>query len=359
MSAFIDEAEDSVARVLTATGPILSLDIGSGTQDALLALPGERAENWPRFVLPTAALGVAAAIRRHTAEKRPVWLYGLNMGGGFASAMQEQVAAGLAPAASPAAALALHDDPERVKAMGITITPACPRGYAAVALADYDSGFWNTLLRSANLPAPARVVAAVQDHGHHPEGNRIGRFNLWRSLLAETKGDPAHWIYATPPASCTRLQALQACTGGPVADTATAAVLGALATPEAAARSHRQGITVVNVGNSHVVAFLVFKERILGVYEHHTGMLDTDALLFDLKEFGFGWLPDEQVRAKGGHGCAFLAPLPPEAEGFAPVFAVGPRRSMLQGHAQFIAPHGDMMIAGCHGLLYGLALQTV
>ncbi|MFR0875987.1 MAG: hypothetical protein ACLSHC_16440 [Bilophila wadsworthia] len=48
-----------------------------------------------------------------------------------------------------------------------------------------------------------------------------------------------------------------------------------------------------------------------------TPMLDTDALLFDLKEFGFGWLPDEQVRAKGGHGCAFLAPLPPEAEGFA------------------------------------------
>ena len=131
----------------------------------------------------------------------------------------------------------------------------------------------------------------------------------------------------------------------------------ALAAPEVAKRSQRQGVTVVNVGNSHVAAFLVFKGRILGVYEHHTGMLDTDALLFDLKEFGFGWLPDEQVRAKGGHGCAFLAPLPPEAEGFAPTFAVGPRRGMLLGHAQFIAPHGDMMIAGCHGLLHGLALR--
>ena len=134
-------------------------------------------------------------------------------------------------------------------------------------------------------------------------------------------------------------------------------ILGALAAPEVAKRSQRQGVTVVNVGNSHVAAFLVFKGRILGVYEHHTGMLDTDALLFDLKEFGFGWLPDEQVRAKGGHGCAFLAPLPPEAEGFAPTFAVGPRREMLLGHAQFIAPHGDMMISGCHGLLHGLALR--
>ncbi len=356
--AATDGSGSAVARLLDKTGPILSLDIGSGTQDALLALPGERAENWPRFVLPAPALGIAAAIRRHSAEGRPVWLYGNNMGGGFAAAIQEQAAAGLAPAASPEAALALHDNPERVRAQGVDIVSACPRGYAAVPLSDYDPGFWNGLLRASGLPVPALVVAAVQDHGHHPaEGNRVGRFNLWRALLAETQGDPARWIYDTPPAPCTRLQALQSRTGGPVADTAAAAVLGALAAPEVARRSRRQGVTVVNVGNSHVAAFLVFRGRILGVYEHHTGMLDTDSLLFDLKEFGFGWLPDEQVRAKGGHGCAFLAPLPPEAEGFAPIFAVGPRRDMLQGHAQFIAPHGDMMIAGCHGLLHGLALR--
>ena len=349
---------DGVARLLDAVGPILSLDIGSGTQDVLLALPGQRAENWPRFVLPSPALGNAARIRRHTAARRPVWLYGSNMGGGFAPAIQEQGAAGLAPAVSPDAALALHDNPERVKAQGVDIVPARPDGYAAVPLADYEPGFWDGFLSAAGLPTPSLVVAAAQDHGHHPEGNRVGRFKLWRALLTETQGDPARWVYDAPPAACTRLLALQRCTGGPVADTATAAVLGALAAPEVAKRSRRQGITVVNVGNSHVAAFLVFRGRILGVYEHHTGLLDTDALLFDLREFGFGWLPDEQVRAKGGHGCAFLAPLPPEAEGFAPVFVVGPRRDMLQGHGQFIAPHGDMMIAGCHGLLHGLALRA-
>ncbi len=32
-------AGDAVARLLAAAGPILSLDIGSGTQDVLLALP--------------------------------------------------------------------------------------------------------------------------------------------------------------------------------------------------------------------------------------------------------------------------------------------------------------------------------
>lgn len=40
---------------------------------------GERAENWPRFVLPSPALGIADRIRRHTAAGRPVWLYGHNM----------------------------------------------------------------------------------------------------------------------------------------------------------------------------------------------------------------------------------------------------------------------------------------
>ena len=36
------EHGDAVSRVRASTGPILSLDIGSGTQDVLLALPGQR-----------------------------------------------------------------------------------------------------------------------------------------------------------------------------------------------------------------------------------------------------------------------------------------------------------------------------
>ena len=53
-------AGDAVARLLAAAGPILSLDIGSGTQDVLLALPGERAENWPP-VAPSGCTGTTWA----------------------------------------------------------------------------------------------------------------------------------------------------------------------------------------------------------------------------------------------------------------------------------------------------------
>ena len=164
------DAGDATARLLINTGPILSLDIGSGTQDVLLALPGKRAENWPRFVLPSPALAVAERIRKHTAMKRPVWLYGHNMGGGFAAAIQEQTAAGLAPKASPEAALALHDNPARVEALGVEIVPVCPRGYAPVYLADYDARFWETILAAAGLPDPTRYDGATRQDGQGGAG---------------------------------------------------------------------------------------------------------------------------------------------------------------------------------------------
>lgn len=346
-----------VPDLLAKTGPVLALDIGSGTVDALLALPGQKPENWPKFVLPSPARRVGAGIREQTQSGRSVWLHGTTMGGGFADAVREQHTAGLTPAASPTAAASLHDNPARVADMGVRVTEHCPPGHVPVRLADYEHGFWKALLDMCGLPMPALVLAAAQDHGVHADiGNREGRFRLWRDMLTTSRGDPARWLFNDPPLACTRLRALHECTGGPVADTAAAAVFGALAVPETARRSQRQGITVVNVGNSHVVAFLVYQKQIFGVYEQHTALLDTESLLADLKDFRLGWLPDEVVRQRGGHGCMFLPPLPPEAEGFMPTFALGPQRDMLQGHAQFVAPCGDMMVAGCHGLLFGLSL---
>ena len=73
-------AGDAVARLLAAAGPILSLDIGSGTQDVLLALPGERAENWPRFVLPSPALGIADRIREFDVSSATVELAAIAVG---------------------------------------------------------------------------------------------------------------------------------------------------------------------------------------------------------------------------------------------------------------------------------------
>lgn len=337
-------------------GPVLCLDIGSGTQDVLLALPESNPENWPRLVLPSPARAISRRIGELSAQGQPIWLHGDNMGGGIGKAVSKHLAAGLALAAQPEAAHTLNDDLARVEAMGVTLAPERPDGYAPVRLADYEPGFWQCLLAAAGLPQPVLVLAAAQDHGYHPNAsNRECRFQYWRAVLEH--GDPARLISRKPDPMFTRLLSLQSAIGnGYVADTASAALLGALSAPEIAARAQRQGVLIVNVGNSHVAAFLLFQGRIFGVYEHHTGMHTTDSLLDDLREFRLGWLPDEQVRAKGGHGAAFSAAIPPEAEGFKPAYILGPQRELLAGHGQFIAPAGDMMLAGCFGLLHGLSL---
>ena len=66
--------DEIVQKFLRSTGPVLCVDIGSGTQDALLARPGLECENWPRFVLPAPARLVAQRIRELTLLKRNIWL---------------------------------------------------------------------------------------------------------------------------------------------------------------------------------------------------------------------------------------------------------------------------------------------
>lgn len=87
--------DETIHHFLRETGPVLCLDIGSGTQDALLARPGLEYENWPRFVLPSPARMVAQRIRELTLLRRGLWLHGGNMGGGFGQALKEHLAAGL------------------------------------------------------------------------------------------------------------------------------------------------------------------------------------------------------------------------------------------------------------------------
>ena len=111
--------DEFVHKFLKRTGPVLCLDIGSGTQDVLLARPGLECENWPRFVLPTPARMVAQRIRELTLLRRDIWLYGGNMGGGFSQALKEHLAAGFKVGSTPAASRGIHDSEDVVRAMGV------------------------------------------------------------------------------------------------------------------------------------------------------------------------------------------------------------------------------------------------
>jgi uncharacterized protein (DUF1786 family) len=110
-------------------------------------------------------------------------------------------------------------------------------------------------------------------------------------------------------------------------------------------------VLVLNVGNSHTIAFLVLGQKVLGVYEHHTGHLDETKLLDHLARFRRGELDNQEVFDDGGHGCVTVPDLP---EGFRRIVVLGPRRALLaDAKVEFLAPGGDMMLAGCFGLLKG------
>lgn len=338
---------------------ILCLDVGSGTQDVLLWQQGSRLENCAKFVLPAPARQVARRIEACTAAGRAVYLCGQNMGGGFWRALKQHIEAGLEAAAHPEAALALGDDMQRVEQMGVRITQRPPKGAAPVTLCDYSPGFWQALLELNGLPLPDLVLAAAQDHGYHPgASNRIGRFVIWKDFLEKQHGAPEALLFQTPPETMTRLRTLQQAAGNAlVADTGAAAVLGALCDEQVYKAQAHKGALVVNLGNSHIIAFLVHQGRILGVYEHHTGLRSAGELFDDLERFRKGELQNQEVLDSRGHGCVTLE-LPQSDDFCARLFAMGPQRALLAGsNAQFPAPGGDMMLLGCFGLLRGLAMR--
>lgn len=336
--------------------PILCLDIGSGTQDVLLYFPDREIENCPKLVLPTPAKTLAARIRQATSERRAIHLRGCNMGGGFSPAMRAHVAAGLPFSCTRAAAFSVADDLDALQQSGVAILDDAPTGALVLDAADFDPAFWTRALDTLGLPHPGLVAACAQDHGFHPgQSNRRGRFVLWEKLLHEAGGRLESLLYEEVPACFTRLIDLQnSIGGGPVADTGAAAVLGALFEPALRQRSMTRGFTLVNLGNSHTVAFLVHQDRILGVYEHHTGLLTAERLWDHLARFRKGMLGFEEVFDDRGHGAMHL-PLPETAGGFPDTLVIGPRRRMLEGFpAEFPAPGGDMMLTGSFGLVEGL-----
>lgn len=341
------------------TESILCLDIGSGTQDVLYYIKGLAIENCPKFVLPSPARRIGARIKELTASGREIYLTGTNMGGGFTRAVTAHVNAGLKIYAHPQAAYALGDDLSFVEKKGVTIAEKRPEKTIQVHLADYEPGFWRAFLSAAGLAEPDSVMAAVQDHGFHPgKSNRIGRFDLWKKLLHEDCGRPECLLFDKVPEAFTRLAVLQRAIGeGPVCDTGAAAVLGILYDDEIMNLSYEHGICLVNVGNSHIISFLLYAGRIYGVYEHHSGLRSAKELWEDLRVFRMGKMSFEEVFDSKGHGCLTLD-LPPEAQGFESTFVIGPGRSLLNGYdAVFPAPGGDMMLAGCFGLLKGLSLS--
>jgi uncharacterized protein (DUF1786 family) len=345
---------------------ILTIDVGTGTQDILLFDADQEIENCVKMVMPSPTAVVARQIRMATERGTPLLLDGVTMGGGPSHwAAMDHLRAGHPVYATPDAARTFDDDLDGVREMGITIVSEDEAigltGVERVTLRDLWVDEVRTALRAFGADDSFDALAvAVFDHGNAPPGysDRIFRFDY---LAERVRSSADLTVFAFPreaiPPSMTRLQAVASSVSSEypllVMDTAPAAVLGALDDPAVAARS---AAIVANVGNFHCLAFRLEGGRIAGLFEHHTGELTPPELEAFLEKLIDGTITNQEVFDDKGHGALMFQP-PGRLE--APYLAItGPRRGLLKGshlHPYLAVPHGDMMLAGCFGLLRAYA----
>lgn len=343
---------------------ILCVDVGTGTQDILLYDSEKEIENCIQLILPSPTRIVAERVRRASTAGRPIVLTGQTMGGGpCAWAVEDHLRHGFVVYATPDAARTFDDELEKVERLGVRLISeeeaARLTDAAHVVLGDLNLTAIQRALEpfDVSLDLAALAVAAF-DHGNAPPGisDRIFRFEY----LAQTvvQNDLAAFAYRREdvPPRLTRLRAVavQAPADVPtlVMDTAPAAILGALDDPVV---GRAESTLVVNLGNFHTLAFLLEGSEILGLFEHHSGELSRERLEYYLDRLARGSISNAEVFDDQGHGALVTRSprRPPD------LWAIlGPRRALLEGSRlpwYRAVPHGDMMLAGCFGLLRAVA----
>jgi uncharacterized protein (DUF1786 family) len=330
---------------------LLAMDVGGGTQDILIWEPGQPPENSVKLVLPAPTQVLARRLRRLTNRKQAMFLDGRVMGGGAVTrALRGHLAQGLPVYATPAAAYTFSDRLDEVTRWGVHLTESPPPDAAPLILGDVAVAELRQSLAAFEITWPSHFAVAVQDHGFHPQGsNRRFRFQGWENFLQQG-GRLADLAYLQPPEHLTRMAAAaEALPGALLMDTCAAGVRGALLDPRAQEHQDR-GLTVVNAGNAHTFAALVQGDRLWGIYEHHTGLLNPVKFSDHLHRFQQGDLTNDEIFADQGHGCAYAPDLAP-AESFNFTVITGPRRRLAGELGVFATPFGDMMLSGCFGLV--------
>ncbi len=347
---------------------ILCVDVGTGTQDILLYDSAKELENCLKLVLPSPTLQVAQRVKQATHDGKAIVLTGVMMGGGPSHwAVLDHVKAGYKVYATPDAASTFDDELDKVERMGIRVVSQeearqlDEEGERTIELHDFDYNLIRSTFAAFGVGVkPDGLALAVFDHGNAPAGysDRQFRFDyLEERIRAENRLAAFAHPRGAVPDRLTRLKAVEACADdfdGQVLlmDTAPAAVLGALLDP--AVSAHEQKI-VCNVGNFHTLAFRLGPGGIEGVFEHHTGEINREQLDSFIGKLMAGTLEHREVFDTMGHG-ALLFDRAEMADQF--VAVVGPRRSLMrdsQHRPYFAVPFGDMMIAGCFGLLRAYA----
>ncbi len=353
---------------------ILTVDIGTGTQDIFLYDSNLDIENGFKLVLPSPTMMIHRRLKMSLQNRTPILLTGYQMGGGpSAWAIEEYARAGVPVYMTPSAAITLNDELDKVEALGIKIVSEEESNKiqaTRIELKDFDFELISKTFMDygVSLKDLAAVAVAVFDHGNAPPGvsDRQFRFDYLDERI-RSKNSLASFAFLSDdiPSIMTRLQAVADSAGDlpcplVMMDTAPAAVLGANFDPVVAQRKSK---IICNVGNFHTLAFRLGDTGIEGVFEHHTGEIDLTKLGGLIRKLADGSLKHADVFNDMGHGALMYSDDVFEfGKDEFDVVVTGPRRSLFveAKHAAplrpyFAVPFGDMMIAGCFGLLAAAA----
>jgi len=362
---------------------ILTVDIGTGTQDIFLYDSNLDIENGFKLVLPSPTMMVHRRLKQALQLRTPILLTGHQMGGGpSAWAIEEYARTGIPVYMTPSAATTLNDELDKVEVLGIKIISEDEANnlkskVESLELKDFDFELISKTFNDYGvlLKDLGAIAVAVFDHGNAPAGvsDRQFRFDyLDERIKAKNSLSAFAYISNNIPKIMTRLQSVvDSANDLPcplvVMDTAPAAVLGANFDPVVAKRERK---IIVNVGNFHTLAFRL-GDGIEGVFEHHTGEIDLPKLEKYIRALADGSLKHQDIFDDMGHGALVYGDNPFEfGKDEFDVVVTGPRRSMFltkdggpRTHGQsssglrpyFATPFGDMMIAGCFGLLAATA----
>jgi uncharacterized protein (DUF1786 family) len=306
------------------------------------------------------------------------------MGGGPCHwAARDHALAGYRVIVSEEAARTFDDDLTQVEKMGFAVISASEAEQRKgedkllhIEMQDFSVQAILTALQAFDVsPCVDALAIAAFDHGAAPPEVSDRRFRfafIERTVKQRPVPDAFAYLARQTPPELTRLRAIAASATSYIElsgsrpdiplllmDTGSAAALGALEDPRV--RTQHECI-LCNIGNFHTLAFHLIDGQIIGTFEHHTGELTRPQLEDMLVKLAHGTLTNDEVFNTSGHGALILALDRSRAEVFPFLAVTGPRRELLRGSAlkpYEATPHGDMMLAGCFGLLRALADQRV
>ncbi len=333
---------------------ILTVDVGSGTQDIMLYDSSQNIENSVKMVMPSPTKIIANKIKKC---KGDIFLNGETMGGGpINKVIKNHLNKGHRVIMTEKAARTVRDNIDYVKSLGIEIIDESEEikysDLEKIELKDVDMSAIRHSLSNFDLGTDFDYLGiAVQDHGYKVGmGDRNFRFMKIKEMLNKPKAPEEFAYFGSAPDYFTRINAVFRSFKNyntTLMDSKFASVCGA--TCDRYVKGLEKFI-VMDIGNGHTLAASFNKGKIFGVFEHHTGNL-TGSKIEDLTaKLAAGTITHEEVHDDHGHGAWTLGSI----GDFEAVIATGPRRKILEKtdlNVHYAAPAGDVMMTGPTGLI--------